>query len=306
MNTNILSENLKKFRLEKEITQEDVANKLRVNSQTVSRWECGTTMPDIMLLPELAELYGVTIDALYRKSSIAYDNYAQRLASVYEYTHSFEDFLRAELEFQRLIKSSELSTRDKFDYAYIFHKMLFDCKEKALEWYDRAIADGPVGDRHSYNRCRALKARLLKEFGKGEELLAEQKAKMSENSDVSEWEYLLELYLNVDKYEEAYENYKIAIDKYPDCWNLYSSGAWACMSLERYDEALELFRKCGEFKPYFHDDLDGMAFCYEKMGEYEKAISVREKLYELYKSQGYEYEAKIYLDYCKELKEKIK
>lgn len=40
---NIFTENLKKFRLAKGFTQEQVAEKLNVNAQTVSRWECGVS-----------------------------------------------------------------------------------------------------------------------------------------------------------------------------------------------------------------------------------------------------------------------
>ncbi|MBQ4060366.1 MAG: helix-turn-helix transcriptional regulator [Lachnospiraceae bacterium] len=39
----IFTENLKKFRLAKGFTQEQVADTLNVNSQTVSRWECGVS-----------------------------------------------------------------------------------------------------------------------------------------------------------------------------------------------------------------------------------------------------------------------
>lgn len=56
MMNNIFSDNLKKIRLAKGLTQEQVAEKLNVNSQTVSRWECGTTLPDVLTLPELARL----------------------------------------------------------------------------------------------------------------------------------------------------------------------------------------------------------------------------------------------------------
>lgn len=76
---NIVSENLKYFRQEKGQTQEAAATILHLDLRTVSRWECGTSMPDIMLLPKLAELYGITADALCRKVSVAYENYAQRL-----------------------------------------------------------------------------------------------------------------------------------------------------------------------------------------------------------------------------------
>ncbi|MBE6609757.1 MAG: helix-turn-helix transcriptional regulator [Ruminococcaceae bacterium] len=44
---------MKKFRSAKKYTQEDVAEKLYVTAQRVSRWECGNTLPDVILLPEI-------------------------------------------------------------------------------------------------------------------------------------------------------------------------------------------------------------------------------------------------------------
>ena len=40
MNSKVFSENMKKFRNAKKYTQEYVAERLGVNAQTVSRWEC--------------------------------------------------------------------------------------------------------------------------------------------------------------------------------------------------------------------------------------------------------------------------
>ena len=55
---------LKTLRKEKNLTQEQAAEQLGVSSRTVSRWETGTNMPDISLLLEIAELYGVSIPEL--------------------------------------------------------------------------------------------------------------------------------------------------------------------------------------------------------------------------------------------------
>ena len=62
---------------------------------------------------KLAKLYEVTIDDFYKKSTVAYDNYAQRLASVYENSRDPEDFMRCRIEYEKLIKAGELSTEDK-------------------------------------------------------------------------------------------------------------------------------------------------------------------------------------------------
>ena len=148
---NIFIENLKKFRLAKGLTQEQVADKLNVNSQTVSRWECGTTLPDVLTLPELALLYEVTIDDFYKKSTVAYDNYAQRLASVYENSRDPEDFMRCRIEYEKLIKAGELSTEDKWLYGWIHMYMMNYCRDVAVEWYDKAVNDDPNDDPENYH-----------------------------------------------------------------------------------------------------------------------------------------------------------
>ncbi|MCL2498190.1 MAG: helix-turn-helix domain-containing protein, partial [Symbiobacteriaceae bacterium] len=59
-----IAENLKNLRKGKDLTQEEVAEMLSVSPQSVSKWERGDTLPDITLLPALANLYKVTVDAL--------------------------------------------------------------------------------------------------------------------------------------------------------------------------------------------------------------------------------------------------
>lgn len=59
-----LGENLKKFRLQRELTQEQLAGVLGVSAQAVSRWESGTTYPDITLLPTIASYFETTLDEL--------------------------------------------------------------------------------------------------------------------------------------------------------------------------------------------------------------------------------------------------
>ena len=46
---------IRQFRMERNMTQEEVANALNLSAQAVSKWENGLTMPDIQLLPEIDE-----------------------------------------------------------------------------------------------------------------------------------------------------------------------------------------------------------------------------------------------------------
>lgn len=47
------------------LTQEQLATKLGVSAQSVSKWENEISMPDITLLPGIAEMFGVSIDELF-------------------------------------------------------------------------------------------------------------------------------------------------------------------------------------------------------------------------------------------------
>lgn len=59
-----LSENLKKYRVLKNFTQEDIANYLNITPQSVSKWERGESYPDITFLPALSNLLDTSIDLL--------------------------------------------------------------------------------------------------------------------------------------------------------------------------------------------------------------------------------------------------
>ncbi len=54
-----------RFRRERGMTQEALAEVIGVSAQTISKWETGTTWPDVALLPIIADVFGVSIDALY-------------------------------------------------------------------------------------------------------------------------------------------------------------------------------------------------------------------------------------------------
>lgn len=58
---NIIAENRKKMN----ITQDALAKQLGVTNQAVSKWESDQCCPDVMLLPKLADIFGITLDALF-------------------------------------------------------------------------------------------------------------------------------------------------------------------------------------------------------------------------------------------------
>lgn len=65
-----IGEVLKNKRLKNNITQEELAKKLYVSRQTISRWEQGRTIPNIEVLKELSKLYNVTLNELISEEEV--------------------------------------------------------------------------------------------------------------------------------------------------------------------------------------------------------------------------------------------
>ena len=59
-----IGKRIAQLRREKGLTQEELANRMGVSPQAVSKWENDQTCPDISALPKLARLFGVTVDEL--------------------------------------------------------------------------------------------------------------------------------------------------------------------------------------------------------------------------------------------------
>ena len=60
-----LGKKIKQLRFKAGLTQEQLAEKLGIGAQSVSKWENAVAMPDITALPLLAEIFGVSIDDLF-------------------------------------------------------------------------------------------------------------------------------------------------------------------------------------------------------------------------------------------------
>lgn len=64
-----LGENIKRLRKEKNLSQEQLAQMLNVSRQAISKWESGTTYPDISNLVLLRNIFDVTLDNLVMDES---------------------------------------------------------------------------------------------------------------------------------------------------------------------------------------------------------------------------------------------
>lgn len=300
----VFSDNLKKLRQQKNLTQEQVAEILNVSVHTISRWECNTTLPDIAMLPQIAKLYCVTIDDLFKKTAVAYENYAQRLSAVYEATRRPEDFISADFEFKKMMKAGSCSAEDLRCYGILHHFMMRYCIDKAVNLFDRVLELGENAGRVTYWRTKHQKMSLYAEIGRAQENIDETLAIINDGSENPEdWTCLVAAYRYSGNEEKAYEWFLKALPKFPDKAALYVLGGDACKGLKRYDEAFKYWRKSLELDDKMDDARYSMGFCYEELGEYGKAYDMWLEIACGLEKDGYEVEKQFPLELAEKCKE---
>ncbi len=89
MERKTIGQNLSNLRKEKGYTQQQVADALGISSKTVSKWECDDGYPEIIILPEIADLYGVTVDEIVNPEDAndADEKITEDVASLPEFNH---------------------------------------------------------------------------------------------------------------------------------------------------------------------------------------------------------------------------
>lgn len=273
MNNELFSRNLRRLRLEKNLTQEQLANILGVSVQSVSRWECGNTLPDVMLLPVIARLYGVTVDDLYRADAKGYPSYAQRLLAVYEASGKTEDYLAAEQEFARM-SASELTADDLRSWGVLYHYMMKHSAQQSLRKLEQAMQHPDVTEQ-IYSSAAQQKIALLCDLGKGaEEAARYDRLLETDMTNPMQWLLCTAAHEFIGKYETALDVALRGIQRFPDNAALHVHAGDICRCLKRYDEAFSHWQKALALDNTYLDAVYSMGFCYEELGQYSEAHSV--------------------------------
>ena len=250
-----ISQNLKKLRLQKKLTQEQTTEALGVSAHTVSRWECNTTYPDIMLLPEIARLYCVTIDDLFQENTQAYDNYAQRLS---------------------------MSLSCKQLAMQCFQQIIDSCEKE----------DNVSPDNKTYWSARYHSIYLSVSNGQSEAVCRKQKERTKKYADnYMEWTVLIYAYYYSGRNAEAYEAFKESLEKFTDKWELYMVAGYVCKALKRYDEAISYANKSYELNSDYMDALYTKAFCQQEMGDFQRAYTTWQQIIQTLRKNGFDVEA---------------
>ena len=289
---NHFAANLRKLRLDKNMTQEQVAQKLGVSAQSVSRWETSATFPDVMLLPEIAGLYGVLVDDLFKPAVKGYSNNAQRLMAIYESSRKPEDFLAAAEEFERLFRTNAATADDWRVYGVIHEYMVYYCIEKATGSYQKAMEMARCTDEEMYHRTRRQSILLRCRIGQGADCIREQEVAVREHpGNADTFVDLAHALIFGGQTERCLQICEEALLTFPEEGMLHVYAGDACRDLKRYEDAFPHWEAAVRLDDKFLDALYSMAFCYGELGQFDKAALIWEDIARRLDARGLEIEA---------------
>ena len=309
-----IGQNIKRLRLAASMTQEQLAQELGLTAQAVSKWENGTTAPDIALLPELSVLLGVSIDALF---SLSDEDRFERVENMCEnlrfipqrdfeqtermlldsrndpatkpratlllarlYNKRADEFhtLAAPLarEALRLDPGNKAAHNAIFDAENgVYQDWNFTNHHRLIDFYISVVAQHPEDRRNYYWLLDLLIA-----DGRTAEA-REYVEKLRKVADT----YHVELYMaNICRAEcdlpAALDWLERMKAHAPDAWQVWEEYADQMARLCRYDEALAAYEKARPLRPEkpFIDCEEAMAHIYELQGRIDKAIEMQETI----------------------------
>ena len=289
MNAYAIGTNIKKLREENQITQQQLADSLGISYQAVSKWECGTTIPDVVLLPQIAEFFNVTIDDLFKTEITVYRNRAERLMCLYEDDiNNIDIYEKAEKEFIKLFETEKYNIKDIFNYAYLHELKVRYHSRIAEKNYLKAIELGEKTRDDFYYKIQRQYMYFLSNLSRNNENIERQK-KVFENDPNNENNYIL----LICAYFYAYENkkaYEIALDalkKYPHNALILQFMGDISKRLGKFDDAIGYWNKAFKIDPEMIDAKYSLVFLLTEQGKYEEAIKVWEEIIEWLNVRGY-------------------
>ncbi len=178
-----LGNKIRSLRLAKSMTQEQLAQALGVSAQAISKWESNANMPDIQMLPELAVIFGTSIDELFTMTD---DSRMDRIENQLDSIRFLESgvFEQNEQFLKTCIENPRYEARATLLLAQLYNK-------RAEEYRDMAK---PV----------ARKALLLNPSAKE----AHNAVFDAENGPFSDW--------NLNNFANLIDFYKDIVKKHPD------------------------------------------------------------------------------------------
>ena len=308
---------IKSLRLSRSMTQEQLAQKLGVTAQAVSKWEKGTNMPDIQMLPDLSVIFGVTIDDLFAMTDerrmerienmiydvrfLTQDQFSQQETYLQELQGKPEHRAEAGLllamlynkranEYHELAKPLARTALQQIPGRKDAHNAVFDAENGAyqdwnfvnhaelIDFYKSVTEEHPEDIRNYF----WLLDLLIADCRTKEARYFAEKMKAVEHS------YHYEMYMgNICRAEcnlpEALQWWDKMVHNYEEKWQVWFEYGSIMAKLSRYEEALEYFRKAQPMrpKPRFTDCEDAISKICEILGDIDGALDAQRQMLQL-------------------------
>jgi len=312
-----IGKRIKQLRIQKGVTQEALANELGVTAQAISRWENGTTMPDIIMLPKLAVQFGISIDDLFEYTEQSQYERIQNMLNEKQFIcdtefNTAKSFLEKQLHTdERNINAVKLLARLYFhrakssaDSASIYAKkaLMLGDTSKSMNNILRDTHGSPHSDWNMRNRhelisfyyeyiktypdnLRAYRYMIPALVADGRTAEATSIIENIKGKEMPELVYLFNatVFRREGKNKELKETLNKLKADYNESWHAWSILADFCADECNYDEAIKCYEKSFELqaKPRYSDPLESVAHIYEITGQYEKAASTYKRIIEL-------------------------
>ena len=319
-----LGKKVKQLRFKAGLTQEQLAAKLGIGAQSVSKWENAVAMPDITALPLLAEIFGVSIDDLFDLTTEQRLNRIENRMDAEEELpadifREFESFLQAEL------KDETYQKRATSLIAYLYwHRMNAEAKkasryakeairrapgEKDCQWILNKTDNHAVWDWNLANHSRAI--RFWRELAEENSDVALPYMYLLDNliadHRADEAERWLDRYCALEKanpvMKRVYRAY-IALSRFDEPAGdrimedllaeqpdndavLFETAQYYAVKAD-YEKAIACYERAFAAdlrRPRFTDALMGIADIYEIMGDYANAAKTYDRIVDLLENE---------------------
>ena len=319
-----LGKKIRQLRFKAGLTQEQLADKLGIGAQSVSKWENAAAMPDITALPLLAEIFGVTIDELFDLTT------EQRLNRIENRMDAEEElpadvFLEYEAFLQAEMNDAKYKKRATELAAYLYWHRMNAQAQKAARYAKEAIRRAPnekccqwildetdhyaVWDWNIANHSRAVSFyRELAEANPDaprpymyllDNLIADHRADEAERwldrycalDDAHPvMKRVYRAYIALARFDEPAADRimeELLAEQPDDSAVLFQTAQYYAAKAD-YKKAVDMYERAfaaDPKRPRFSDALMGIADIYEIMGDYPHAAKTYDRIIELLENE---------------------
>ena len=275
-----LGKTIKQLRKETFLSQEQLAAKLNITAQAVSKWENEESYPDILFLPKIAAIFGVKIDELfdYEEDSV-YQQIENMLDNERYFTHA--DFSKAESFLLEQLSTNPNDLHALTVLGDLYHEYAIRLDEKAASYTKQALALNP-DDKSLHNTFHHAMhgGRLDWNVANHSALIQYYQNFIQEHPTITRaYLYLLDNLIDDGRLDEATKVLERRRTVIQDCFNDFYR-----LLISESINGFQATRK--EYDMYLEENHEWQAYFlvagrYASHGEYEKAITLFEKSYEL-------------------------